>query len=112
MYESPFARASAICQAIPPARRISIFEKLRAQAKSSQFPTPSSKTDRRAVCPGICFSGLGLEIWNFSGAWGLLLGVSLSGSSKTEKRPPLIKRHAPSLQNGLKTLAWFPSLPE
>jgi hypothetical protein len=48
--------------------RISIFEKLRAQAKRSKFQTPSSKTDLRAVCPGACFWVLGLEIWHCSGA--------------------------------------------
>jgi len=78
------------------AHRISIFEKLRAQAKKApnsklQAPkkhqTPSSKTDLRAVCPGICFWGLVFEIWNFSGAWGLVLGVSLNGGSKPEMRP-------------------------
>src|SRR5438876_9698994 len=75
--------------------RFSIFEKLRAQAKKApnsklQAPkkhqAPSSKTDRRAVCPGICLRGLVFEIWNFSGAWGLGLGVSLSGGPKTEMR--------------------------
>jgi hypothetical protein len=72
---------------------ISILEKLRAQAKSSKFQTPSSKeapssklkNNLRAVCSGICFWGLVLENWNFSGAWGLVLGVSLSGGSKTSK---------------------------
>src|SRR5712664_4704875 len=38
---------------------------------------PSSKSDLRAVCPGICSWDLGLEIWSVSGAWGLGLGVSL-----------------------------------
>ena len=60
-------------------KRIPILEKLRAQATSSKFQTPSSKeapssklkTDLRAVCTGICF-------------WGLVLGVSLSGGSKNE----------------------------
>jgi hypothetical protein len=67
-----------------------IFDKLRAQPKSSKLQTPkkrqaqSSKTDLRAVCPGIFSLGLWLEIWNFSGAWGLLLGVSLGRGSKTE----------------------------
>jgi len=73
-------------------KRIPILEKLRAQATSSKFQTPSSKeapssklkTDLRAVCTGICFWGLVFEIWNFSGAWGLVLGVSLSGGSKNE----------------------------
>src|SRR5439155_21721765 len=38
---------------------------------------PSSKTDLRAVASASVF-GLGcIEIWNFSGAWGLVLGVSL-----------------------------------
>src|SRR6266705_2777795 len=50
---------------------------------------PSSKTDLRAVCPGICFWGLVFEIWNFFGAWGLVLGISLSAGSKTEMRPGL-----------------------
>jgi hypothetical protein len=27
-----------------------------------------------------------IENWNFSGAWGLVLGVSLSGGPKTEMR--------------------------
>jgi len=27
------------------------------------------------------------QIWSFSGAWGLVLGVSLRGGSKTEMRP-------------------------
>ena len=38
---------------------------------------PSSKTELRVVCHGICFGGLGFEIWNFSGALALVLGVSL-----------------------------------
>src|SRR5713101_5279069 len=74
--------------------RISIFEKMKAQAKSSKFQTPNSKLQRstrhqtqKASCApfaGVCFGGSGLEIWNFSGAWALVLGVSLGGGSKTE----------------------------
>ena len=30
---------------------------------------PSSKADRRAVCPGSDFRAWYFEIWNFSGAW-------------------------------------------
>jgi hypothetical protein len=37
------------------------------------------------LAPASVFWGLGLEIWNFSGAWGLVLGVSLSGGSQTGK---------------------------
>src|SRR5206468_11565800 len=67
---------------------------LRQKAPNSKLQAPkkhqapSSKTDLRAVCPGICFWGLGLEIWNFTGAWGLVLGDSLSSGSTTEIRPP------------------------
>src|SRR5437667_5106212 len=62
--------------------RTSIFEKLRTQAKSSKSQTPSSKeapsskTDLRAVCPGICFWGLGLR---FGTSLELGVGVSLGG---------------------------------
>src|SRR6266496_2444132 len=77
---------------------ISIFEKLRAQATSSKFQTPSSKeaptskTGLRAVCPGICLWGLVFEILNFYGAWGLGVGVSIGGGSKTEIRPGIGNR--------------------
>src|SRR5438128_9643268 len=65
--------------------RVPIFEKLRAQAKSSKFQTPSSnetpssKLKNRPArrSPRHLIWGLVFEIWNFSGAWGLLLGVSL-----------------------------------
>src|SRR5436309_12209088 len=69
---------------------------LRSSELGQQAPkkhqAPSSKTDLRAVCPGICFWGLGLEIWNFSGAWGLVLGVSLGGGSKAKMRPALFRK--------------------
>ena len=39
--------------------------------------------------------GLVSEIWNFSGAWGLVLGVSLSGGSKTENAPANAAGSAP-----------------
>jgi len=50
------------------AHRISIIEKLRAQAKApnsklqapKKHQVPSSKTSQRAVCPGICFGGFGV----------------------------------------------------
>jgi hypothetical protein len=85
--------------------RISIFEKLRAQAKSSKFQTPSSKEapgpkhqtpsaklQRRSKleAQAVVWSlELGISLvfgaWflvfrfrNFSGAWDLVLGVSLS----------------------------------
>jgi hypothetical protein len=54
------------------------------QAPNSKFQAPkknqapSSKTDRDRPWPPQLFSGF--EILNFSGAWGLLLGVSLSGA--------------------------------
>src|SRR6185436_16804032 len=63
---------------------------MRQQAPNSKLQAPkkhqapSSKTDPRAVGPGICSWGLGLEIWNFSGAWGLVLGVSFNGGEKTD----------------------------
>src|SRR2546426_12476058 len=50
--------------------------KLQAPKK---LQAPSSKTNLRAVGLGICSSGLVFEIWNFSGGWGLVLGVSPSG---------------------------------
>jgi len=81
------------CCAPATARRISIFEKLRAQAKNSKLQAPkkqqapSSKTDLHAVRPGICFWGLRLENWNFSGDWALVLGASLGGGSQIETRP-------------------------
>jgi len=72
---------------------IPAFDPAKPQAPNSKLQTPkkhqapSPKTDLRADSPGICFWGLGFELWNFSGAWGLVLGVSLSGGSKTGMRP-------------------------
>ena len=43
---------------------------LRRVEAPKKHQAPSSKTDLRAVCPGICFWGLVFEIWSFSGAWG------------------------------------------
>ena len=76
-------------------RGASILEKLRAQDKSSNFQTPSSKaaassklkTQLRAVCPGICIGVWCFQIWNFSGARGLVLGVSPGGESKMRLTP-------------------------
>src|SRR5206468_4166177 len=79
--------------------RFSVFEKLRAQAKSSKFQTPSSKeapSSKLKSAPFAPASVLGVwcfEIWNFSGAWGLVLGVSLGGGSKTEMRDFFAFRH-------------------
>jgi len=57
---------------------------------------PSSKSDLRADGHGICFWGLVFESWNFSGAWGLVLGVSLSGRSNTAMLSQLPgQRHLP-----------------
>jgi len=47
----------------------------------------------------MCF-GLLFEIWNFSGAWGLVLVVSLGSGSKTEMHPQI-----GSLASGLVTSA-------
>src|SRR5258708_315779 len=87
---------------------ISIFEKLRAQATSSKFQTPSSQeapspkhqtpSSKLAARAAVWSLELGISsvfgAWflvfrfrDFSGAWGLVLGVSLSGGSKTEMRP-------------------------
>jgi hypothetical protein len=72
----------------------------RQQAPNSQFQAPkkhqapSSKTDLRAGGSGICFWGLVFKIWNFSGAWGLVLGVSHSGGSNTEMLPRTLGRTA------------------
>jgi hypothetical protein len=92
------------------AGRILNFEKPRAQATSSKFhppssnealgpkhQTPSSKLQRssklqaqKATCAPIAtvsvFGGLVFESWNFSGVWGLVLGVSLSGRSNSAMR--------------------------
>ena len=43
-----------------------------------KLQAPSSTSDLRAVGPGIWFSGLVFEIWDFPGAWDLVFGVSLS----------------------------------
>src|SRR5439155_22205245 len=61
-------------------RNISVFEKLRAQAKSSKL---KNRCTRRL--PLHLFLRLVFEIWNFSGAWGLVLGVSLSGGSNSRR---------------------------
>src|SRR5882724_9365990 len=54
------------------------LEKVKAPNSKIQAPkkqqAPSSKTCRRL--PRHLFWGLLFEIWNFSGAWGLVLGVS------------------------------------
>src|SRR5207245_1037188 len=59
-----------------------------ATGEGSKLPIPNSKEapssklkNRPAFGPDICFSGLVFGIWNFSGAWGLVLGVSLRGGS-------------------------------
>src|SRR5438876_9405948 len=91
--------------------RDSIFEKPRAKATSSKIPSsklqrstklqaakkhqaPSSKIRLRAGCPGIRLWGLVFGIWNFSGAWGLELGVSLSGSPRAEMFPDRVRAGA------------------
>ena len=59
---------------------------IRAQARSSKFQTPSSKESPSSKLknrparglPRYLFFGLVIEIWNFFGAWDLVLGVSLS----------------------------------
>src|SRR5437667_4731664 len=67
----------------PAVGRTSIFEELRDRATNSKFQppssreAPSSKLKNRPERPGICLWGLVFEIWNFSRAWGLVLGVSL-----------------------------------
>src|SRR6266446_7359021 len=75
--------------------RIPIFEKLRAQAKSSKFQTPSSKEAPSSKLknrparrlPRHLIWGLVFEIWSFTGAWGLVPGVSLRDGSKTKMCP-------------------------
>jgi hypothetical protein len=69
----------------------------KSQTKSSKLQTPNSKeassiklqdqkTDLRTVCPGFCFGSLEFDIWNFSGAWGLGLGVSLNAPPSVARR--------------------------
>src|SRR6185436_13508615 len=102
---------------------MSVFEKLRSQAKSSKFQTPiskeapgpkhqapnsreapSSKLEARAAVWSL---ELGISLvfgaWflmfrfrDFSGAWGLVLGFSLRGGSKTEMRPRRSRSHFPT----------------
>ena len=65
------------------------------RATSSKLHTPSShdtlnfnlknRPPRRLPRP--LFWGLVFEIWNFFGAWELVLGVSLSSAPNTERRP-------------------------
>src|SRR5213594_1975423 len=76
-------------------------EKLKAQAKSTKFQTPNSKeasSSKLEARAAVWSLELGISLvfgaWflvfrfrDFSGAWGLVLGVSLSGSSKTEMIP-------------------------
>src|SRR5216117_3075803 len=69
--------------------RIPIFEKLRAQAKSSRFQTPSSKEAPGPQTPSSKLqrssnlqarsAGRGLELgtWDFFGVWSLVFGVSI-----------------------------------
>jgi hypothetical protein len=79
--------------------RILILEKLRSQAKSSKFQTPSfkeapsSKLKNRPArrLPRHLIWGLVFEMWSFSGAWGLVLGVSLSGGSVKTRPEALCK---------------------
>src|SRR5213594_1834438 len=47
--------------------------------------------------PRPLFGGLVFEIWNFSGAWELVLRVSLSSGPKTERRP---RAHLPNNTSG------------
>ena len=72
---------------------ISIFEKLRAQATSSKFQTPSSKEApgpkhqtpssklQRSSKLQARSAGRGLELgtWDFFGVWSLVFGVSIPG---------------------------------
>jgi len=82
--------AFAVKQKCNQAQREGASRLLRSREHSKKLPipklqapkkhqAPSSKTNLRAVGLGICFSGLVFEIWNFSGGWGLVLGVSPSG---------------------------------
>src|SRR5437667_636182 len=98
----------------PSGAHLQVFKKLRAQGTSSKFQTPSSKEapssklKNRAArrLPRHLFWGLEIEIWTFSGAWGLVLGVSLSGRSKTEMRPG--RRINPEWSAQRSLLKWFP----
>src|SRR6185369_13847828 len=80
--------------------------RLPAHVTSSKFQSPNSKeapssklkNRRCSVGNGICFLGLVIEIWNLSGAWGLVLGVSplppgslgiRTAGSKSPPPPPL-----------------------
>src|SRR5216117_2476549 len=73
--------------------RIPIFEKLRAQAKSSRFQTPSSKEAPGPQTPSSKLQrssklqarsagrGLVLGTWDFFGVWSLVFGVLRFGTS-------------------------------
>jgi len=61
------------------------------QTTKKKLQIPSSKLQRstklqaqKPTCASfarLLFLGFGFELWNLSGAWGLVLGVSLSGGS-------------------------------
>src|SRR5437867_10339385 len=68
-----------------------------AERPDNKLQIPISKLQRstklqaqKPTCapfaPASVFGVWCFEIWNFSGAWGLVLGVSLSGGPKTEMR--------------------------
>src|SRR5207249_6898413 len=77
--------------------RLSIFEKLspgnKLQIPNSEFQRSTNLQAQKPTCapfaPCICFCGWCFEAWNFSGAWGLVFGVSLGGGSNTEMCPSL-----------------------
>jgi len=61
-----------------------------AGSAGQQLQIPISKLKNRSArrWPGICFSGLVFEIWDFPGAWDLVFGVSLSLSADVRLPKP------------------------
>jgi hypothetical protein len=55
--------------------------------RSTKHQAPSSTTGLPPFAPASVLGVWCFEIWNFSGTWGLVLGVSRGGGSKTEMRP-------------------------
>src|SRR5436190_14884784 len=87
LHGEPGTGALTVYMSILPSKGISTFGALRAWATSSKLQAPkkhqapSLKSDECAV---VRRQLLRFGIGNFSGAWGLVLGVSMGRGSKTE----------------------------
>src|SRR5204862_2354289 len=64
-------------------------------SRLQRSPKPQAQKQNGApFAPASVFGVWCFENWNFSGAWGLVLGVSTGGGSKTKMRP---NHHQPKI---------------